>query len=409
MRMKILVVPLGAVLACGVVSPVAHAGELDELMKGVKSPKQQTVSSPQTSPPTAGLNDMLKERTGNFAKEWAKDAKGTIKNVLVDLPTSPVFITQLLMNAALPSVGDVLAKAMNQGQQGGQFQGGTLGSLSTLLAGDGGQGGGGGSSVEAAQLTACLKAGADAEDCIADPEDAMKNKLPAGMAAVGTLQLSTVLTNAGLDAMAWELLGEVTANANGITLGAPGKSPYSLVSGERCPTTHTSHTDHPLACQIDDASDGDANNADPGEFWTVLQALGLPFSVYKLYWNECGAKFGEKDANQVWQRCKAIDSLATLVAVGETLRKLGGIEAQLADAEAQTNGWQLVHGGSPLFPMIQPYLASARPRIQAMRVGLEASTGLSLQSYGERLEKLKLLADAIERERTEQVRARLGR
>ncbi|MBI2891522.1 MAG: hypothetical protein HYY13_12160, partial [Nitrospirae bacterium] len=148
---KAISVGTGVLILAGLLGSPVQAGETEQVTGGVKKPKHTQATQPSAAgsqnPPAAvtsrgasgrGIQKMMEKRTQGFAKEWAGDAKSKIKPMLQELPLSPVFITQLIMNAALPSVGDVLAKTMNQGQLGGVFEGGTMGAMSTTMAGGGG-------------------------------------------------------------------------------------------------------------------------------------------------------------------------------------------------------------------------------------------------------------------------------
>ncbi len=177
------IIGLCAVVFC--LARPTQAGELDELLKGVTIPTKTQAQNPQgqavsSAPPSGvGVGNLLKERTEKVGQKWVQDFK--VRDVLTDYPTSPVFITQLIMNATMPSVGDVFAKAINQGQQAAGFQRGTLGSLSTMLSG---AGEGEGSSVESTRLAACLNVpGVDPQACMDDPTGTMSSN------SVGSLKL----------------------------------------------------------------------------------------------------------------------------------------------------------------------------------------------------------------------------
>lgn len=255
--------------------------------------------------------------------------------------------------------------------------------------------------------------GSDPEDCIEDPHDALTNpnKIPLNAKPPGTITLSGVLTNAGVDSLTREMLPDVTVSSMGTMLHAPQRTPASIVEEQLNPPTNPAPTVTPLAKQILDASDGSPPAAankpwtagDNQEFSAVLKKMGLPFSVFKLYMRECGNNLYDATAKE---RCEAMASLATMVAVGEAIKVLGDVEAQLAAAEASSAGWQLVAGDNPLFIVLEPHLNAALPRIQAMRRGLEASTGLTLAGYSERLQQLREIADAWDEQQLGHVRGR---
>ncbi|MBI2891818.1 MAG: hypothetical protein HYY13_13675 [Nitrospirae bacterium] len=438
---KAIIIGMGSALVIGLLGSTARAAETEQVMRGIKKPKQvqSTGPAPAAGQPQAGtatpaggqagagspaattvqpldrgVGRMMKERTGKLGKKWAEDGKSKVKDTLLSLPTSRIFLTQLTMTAALPSVGDLLTKAMQQGQLGDLSQGATTQALSTL-AGSGG-GGDGAPDISSLLLATCMRFGGDQEDCIENPKDAMEvaNK---GV-AVPPLKLSTVLSGAGVDSPSWDLLGDVEAGnwvaTNGVVVSSPAKTTYDVVEAQLKWSGNPSDP-KPLAYQILEASDGlpvlsagipntPGNIPDNKEFSTVLKKLGVPFSVFKLYMKECGNVLW--DASRTPTRCEGVESLATFVAVGEALQTLGGIEAQLADAEARTAGWELGYGGDPMFPMLEPYLRAALPRIRAMRQGLEASTGLTVAGYSERLQRLAEVANEWDEQQLGHIRGR---